>query len=122
MSSAQERALVLVADDEEVVRAFVACALRSGGFRVVEACDGEDALSWAAQYHGRIHLLVTDCAMPRLDGVKLSERLKSFHPETGVLFITGCWSGLTAPAEQVLYKPFGVRDLLERVESLVASL
>lgn len=116
-----EETLILVAEDEDIVRGFVSGALRSRGFDVVEARDGKEALSWAANYGGRIDLLVTDCIMPRLDGVGLSEQLTLLHPETQVLFMTGCWVDLAVPAGLVLQKPFGAADLIARVGTLLGG-
>lgn len=118
MAGQHDRELVLVADDEEAVRYFVSFALRVGGFEVVEASDGLEALSWAAAYSGAIDLLLTDCAMPRMDGVRLSEQLAALHPETRILFMTGQWNGL-APRGPVLLKPFAAGDLLDRVRSVL---
>ena len=117
-----ELVVVLVADDDEAVRSFMASALRNRGFNVVEAKDGLDALSWADGYRGRIHLLVTDCAMPKMDGIQLAERLNSLHPETQILFVTGCWTGPLPSDERVLHKPFGVKDLFEKVEGLLVTV
>jgi two-component system, cell cycle sensor histidine kinase and response regulator CckA len=114
--------LILVAEDEDIVRGFVSRALRSCGFEVVEARDGKDALTWAASYGGRIDLLLTDCIMPRLDGIGLSEQLTLLHPETQVLFMTGCWVDLAVPTGLVLQKPFRAADLIERVGMLLSNV
>ncbi len=117
-----EGTLILVAEDEDIVRGFVSDALRRRGFEVVEARDGKDALTWAASYGGRIDLLLTDCIMPRLDGIGLSEQLTLLHPETQVLFMTGYWVDLAVPAGLVLQKPFGAADLIARVGILLGSV
>ena len=61
---------VLVVDDSPVVRDLIADALRAHGMRVIEAGDGEEALSLLAT-HPSIDLVVTDFEMPRLDGIGL---------------------------------------------------
>lgn len=121
MGGVAEPDMIMVADDEDGVRAFVASVLRRTGYKVIEAHDGLDALFLATNYTGRIPLLVTDCAMPGLDGVRLSQEVSAMHPETKVLFITGCWGEIPAAPECILTKPFCAGDLLARVRSLLMS-
>jgi two-component system, chemotaxis family, sensor kinase CheA len=67
---------VLVADDSPVVRDLIADALRAHGIRVIEACDGQEALE-RLQAHPGIDLVVTDFEMPRLDGPGLIRALRA---------------------------------------------
>src|SRR3990172_3151319 len=63
---------VLVVEDEPAVREVTVRCLRSGGYRVLVARDGQEALEIAARELGRLHLLVTDVVMPGMDGRALA--------------------------------------------------
>ena len=77
---------VLVADDEEGVRTFLADALSLDGHEVVAVGDGEAAL--AALGRESFHVLVSDLKMPRMDGITLLRRVRADHPEVEVLLLT----------------------------------
>lgn len=68
-------AQILVVDDSSVVRAQIAEAVRACGHEPIEAADGEEALARVAA-SGAPALVLTDCNMPRVDGVELSRRLR----------------------------------------------
>ena len=80
---------LLLVEDEDGVRAFAEAALRTAGYTVLPARDGEDALSKAAAHPGPIHLLFTDAVMPRLGGRELAERLLRDRPGLRVLVSSG---------------------------------
>jgi two-component system chemotaxis response regulator CheY len=65
---------ILAVDDSASIRQLVSFTLRSAGFEVIEAVDGEDALS---RMKGSIHLVITDLNMPRMDGIELLKRIRS---------------------------------------------
>jgi CheY-like chemotaxis protein len=81
--------VVLVAEDEVVVRNIVCLLLNREGYQVLSAADGTEALELARQYHGTIDLLLTDVKMPRMDGVALAERIISERPGIRVLLMSG---------------------------------
>lgn len=118
---------ILLVEDEPAVRDVVARALRAHGFHVLEAADGEDALSAAQAYNAPIHLVISDVIMPKMDGRALFEQLRSWYPNLRFLFVSGYASGaigtaeLRGPATDFLAKPFNgellyvtVRALLDR--------
>src|ERR1043165_2985394 len=65
---------IMTVDDSASVRQMVSFTLRSAGYEVVEATDGEDAL---ARLQGAIHLVLTDLNMPRMDGIELVRRIRA---------------------------------------------
>ena len=65
---------ILAVDDSASIRQLVSFTLRSAGFEVIEAVDGEDALS---RLKGSVHLVITDLNMPRMDGIELLKRIRS---------------------------------------------
>jgi two-component system cell cycle sensor histidine kinase/response regulator CckA len=111
---------VLIVDDDDGVREFVARALGRAGYAVVTACDGLDALR-IVEAQPRFDLFVLDVMMPGLRGDVLAKRLYDRDPQTKVLYITGYADQFFAlrPAlrenEAVLVKPVGVATLLDAV-------
>ncbi|MCD4748745.1 MAG: PAS domain S-box protein, partial [Thermoanaerobaculales bacterium] len=80
---------ILLAEDDRAVRMLAAGTLRKLGYRVLEAIDGEDALTQVASHDGTIDLLVTDVVMPRLRGPDLAASLLQAFPDIKVVFISG---------------------------------
>jgi two-component system, NtrC family, response regulator AtoC len=115
-------ATVLVVDDEEGVRSFVAEALETAGHRVVQAADGNEA---ARLLDARsFHLLITDLKMPGMGGMALLRKVKAEQPETEVLVLTahgsveGAVEAMKLGAFEYLQKPLSgpdeLRVLVER--------
>ncbi len=107
---------MLVADDEASSRDGLAGLLRSEGFDVVVASDGDEALGMLADAAPEV--LVTDLHMPRLDGMQLLERAKEVQPELVVVMVTAFSDVDTAVramqkgAEHYLTKPVQIDELL----------
>jgi len=107
---------VLLAEDEDAVRALMRRTLEDRGYRVLEAVGGDDALRQSQDYPGRIDLLLTDVVMPRMSGFKLAKLIRESRPETRTLYVsgyayTGRHEGETISPETFLAKPFSP-DLL----------
>jgi DNA-binding response OmpR family regulator len=81
------RARVLVVDDDPEVRALVSRRLQRSGYSVEEAADGEEGLAFVRKEVP--DLVVTDMAMPRLDGLGLIQALHRIDPELPVIVLTG---------------------------------
>ena len=111
---------VLVVDDEEPIRRFVARVLRDEGWQAITACDGADAVD-AAKKIERLDLLVTDLMMPKMSGDELARQLQSDERDLPVLYLTGYSDRLFADRMQLweneafLDKPCSVKGLLEAV-------
>jgi two-component system, cell cycle sensor histidine kinase and response regulator CckA len=112
---------VLLTEDEQDVREIAREFLESGGYRVIEAKDGAEAIALAAQHRGKIQLLVTDMVMPKMTGQELAVRLQSEHPGLCVVFMSG-YSEHAAmemanadPAVRLLTKPFSRAAILRTV-------
>jgi CheY-like chemotaxis protein len=113
---------ILLVEDDDALRQFVARVLRNAGYYVVEAGNGEDALE-APESHGRIDLLITDVVMPKLGGVELARRLCARDPQLRVVYISG-YSEATlkkqnalGPEAAWLTKPFTCSQLLQEARS-----
>jgi signal transduction histidine kinase len=116
-------AALLLVDDDAEVRAVTAAMLREAGHAVFEVSDGAGALEIVRREGGKIDLLVSDFAMPGMNGVELARKARALLPGLPVLFITGfaetaALSGYARP-EETLRKPFLSRDLVERVALLL---
>jgi CheY-like chemotaxis protein len=121
------RYTVLLADDDEAVRRMTARALRGIGLRVLEACDGREALDLFNAAPDAVDLVLTDVCMPRLSGRALAFALAHLRPNLPVLFITGYPEdqdvrALQADSATVLGKPFTLGQLVAAtVEALRAG-
>jgi CheY-like chemotaxis protein len=118
--------LVLVADDDAQVRTLIARTLAAAGFAVSQAVDGADALRHLAAAGGEVALVVTDLAMPELDGAALARALARRVPALPVLVVSGqasdgCLAALPdGAAVRFLPKPFTRAALLDAVHGLLA--
>jgi DNA-binding NtrC family response regulator len=110
---------ILVVDDDELMRSFVATVLKEEGHRVVEAKNGKIAL--AALSEGGFDLVVTDLRMPDLSGLDLLCQGKARRPDARWIIITAFGSignaveAMKAGASDYLTKPFQSPDELRRV-------
>ena len=110
---------ILVAEDDEAMRAYLARALQNAGYDVVAVDRGTHALPYLENEH--FDLLLSDIVMPEMDGIELAQRCAEISPATKVMFITG-FAAVTlkanreAPQATVLSKPFHLKDLVLEVE------
>ncbi|MEO0642581.1 MAG: response regulator, partial [Pseudomonadota bacterium] len=78
---------ILLAEDEEAMRAYLARALTNAGYRVDTVDRGTDAIPLLE--NERFDLLLSDIVMPEMDGIELAQRCAEISPTTKVMFITG---------------------------------
>lgn len=118
---------ILAVDDSNSVRKMVEFALKSRGYNVTTASDGQDALELLEK--NQYDLVVLDINMPNLDGISVLKTVRE-HPDRGslpVLMLTteGQESdrdrALTLGATDYMVKPFKPTELLERVEKLLVK-
>jgi CheY-like chemotaxis protein len=114
-----DQPVILVAEDEVMVQNLVRITLEGAGYFVLTAHDGQEAIELSHQYTERIHLLITDVLMPRMDGYQLCEQILQERPGTAVLLI----SGTHHPGARVPYlaKPFTSYDLCAAVGRIIAA-
>lgn len=122
-----ERRLVLVADDDADILLLLSLTLERGGYDVVTASNGEQALH--AALHRAPDLIVLDLMMPILDGCAVTRELRSDERtrDTPVVILTAfaeetqAAAALAAGADAYMKKPFSGRDLLAKSASLLAD-
>jgi two-component system cell cycle sensor histidine kinase/response regulator CckA len=118
------RGLVMVVEDEPAVRAMVSRVLQDEGYEVVAAQDGQEALSVLAGRNG-VRLVVSDVAMPVMNGRELGDRLALIHPGLPVLYMSGFADdeiisrGLLEPGRPFIQKPFESELFARRVAELL---
>ena len=117
---------VLVAEDDNSVRALISIILSEAGYNVYEACDGLEAVGSLKKR--RYDVLLTDYQMPKMDGLELLVLAQAMWPDLPVIvassdaLLTQTAHGLLAPAYAVLEKPFDRSELLDTVQSAVHGL
>lgn len=118
---------ILLVEDETGVRELASQFLKAGGYTVLEAGDGAEAMHCVSNHAGAIDLLLTDMVMPRMSGAELAEKLWGLRPGLRVIFMTGysefsAKDGERLSAEAaVLQKPFSRLSLLEKVREVISA-
>ena len=125
-ASLADGAVVLVADDDEVVRALAVRALEDAGYRVLKTGDGLETLK--AMTHGKPELVLLDIEMPGLDGKAVMRIVASMGDRAPtVVFFTAQdgeearAEGLAMGAADYITKPFRTGDLVARVGAALAA-
>lgn len=117
--------LVLLAEDEDSVRAVAREALERRGYRVLAAADGPSALKLARECPEKIDLLLTDVVMPGMNGRELAETLLRERPDTRVLFASGYTDdsallhGVRTDEVSFIQKPFTPPALVQSVREVL---
>jgi len=117
------KARILIAEDDSNIRLGLAATLESEGYAVTPTADGAQALRLFAQE--KVDLVILDVMMPRKSGYDVCRELRARDPRVPVLFLTAKGEevdkvvGLKLGADDYMTKPFGVHELLARVEALL---
>ena len=121
---------VILAEDEDAVRALARLALEQCGFRTLEARDGVEAMRISNDFADPIDLLVTDVVMPQMSGMELARQMSARRPKMKIVFTSGFTDeamlrgdaagtgGLLGSGGAVfLQKPYTPRDLAAKATS-----
>jgi PAS domain S-box-containing protein len=117
--------LILIAEDEPMVRDIMARTLRDCGYAVAEAADGRQALDLVESKQGRVNLIVADVVMPDMGGREMASRLADRWPDVPVLFTSGYTGldvvhrGLLEEGREFLQKPLAPEALARKVREMV---
>ncbi len=118
--------VVLVVEDEPVVRALIVEVLTELGYQPLEAADGPSGLG-ILQSSRRIDLLITDVGLPGLNGRQVADAARAVRPNLKVLFMTGyaenaaAASGFLEPGMALIAKPFAMDDLAMRIREMMEA-
>jgi two-component system, cell cycle response regulator CpdR len=118
-------ARILITEDEDALRSFVARALRLDGHETVEAGDGADGL--ARLKDQSFDLLLSDIRMPVMDGIELTHHASAAFPQLKILLMTGYAEqreradDLSGKVVDVISKPFTLPDIRKAVAQALAA-
>jgi CheY-like chemotaxis protein len=109
--------VVLIVDGVEIVLRATEAILRRKGYSPIAASGPLEALEKSRGFEGAIHLLLTDVAMPDLDGLALAQQILAERPQTRVLLMSG-YANLRFRLP-LLKKPFRMNHLLDQVSKVI---
>ena len=119
---------ILLAEDEELVRSLALRVLERGGYRVLVAKDGAEAIALVESRGDEIDLALLDVVMPKANGPQVRARIRDIQPGMALLFCSGysrqMLPGSVVPEDEsieLLVKPYPPRVLLERVRTALAK-
>jgi CheY-like chemotaxis protein len=118
---------ILLVDDEELLRTVIGDLLSQLGYNILSTSNGPDALALAADYPGKIDLLLTDVVMEPLSGPALADALTRSRPEMKVVFISGNATptlspdGTLKPGTVLMQKPFTVKLLSAKLREVLET-
>jgi CheY-like chemotaxis protein len=118
---------VLIAEDEAALRELISNRMRTEGYEVLEAANGEEAVAIASRHKSDIRLLLTDVIMPKLRGPQLASRLRLKFPGLKVIYMSGytesalVQDGMLERNTVLLQKPFTVKKILEVIQQMNVS-
>ncbi len=119
-----DRPIILVADDEVMIRNLVTLLLQEHGYIVLSASDGQEGLELSRKYPGPIDLVITDVEMPRLNGMNLIAHLHEERPGIRSIVMSGSDMNEIISQNvnlQFLPKPFDGEALLGRVKAILGA-
>ena len=117
---------ILLAEDDDSLRGFLARALERAGYDVRSCADGEEALAALEDGEGW-DLLLTDIVMPGVDGIEVARQAAARFGGLRIMFITGFAAVALAagdrapPGARVLSKPVHLREIVAEVERMIAA-
>jgi CheY-like chemotaxis protein len=116
---------ILLVEDDPDVRALTEAVLERGGYEVIAARDGDEALRVFRDQGRPVHLLVSDVVMPKMSGRELAERLRVLQADLKVLYVSGYTQealghhGVLEPGIVLLPKPFQPVAMLDKVREML---
>ena len=115
---------ILLAEDDDSLRGFLARALERAGYVVTACADGDEAV---LALDSPWDLLLTDIVMPGMDGIEVARQAAAKHPGLRIMFITGFAAVALAAHDKapagakVLSKPIHLREIVTEVERMIAA-
>ena len=125
MEETKRSVVILIVDDDELVRMTLSVLVGSLGYHCLVAGDGVEAL--AVLRSTQVDLVLTDIVMPGMDGIEVARLAAARHPGLRIMFITGFAAVALAagesapPGAKVLSKPIHLREIVSEVERMMAA-
>ena len=122
----QEKARILVVDDEAAIRLTLDVLLRRAGHIVTTVANGEEALAWLMERP--FDLLLIDLGLPGISGLKVAQAAQQYHPSAVILFLTGSSDFVGIPVEEqvghfaYILKTASPQEVLERVAAALLEV
>lgn len=119
--------VILVVDDDPAVLQVACKILQRGGYQVLRAASGPEALEVAESHEGRFDLLLTDIVMPVMNGRELGEALAARYPDVRILYMSAytedevVLDGLKTSDVNFIPKPFTVEGLRDKVRLVLSD-
>jgi two-component system, cell cycle sensor histidine kinase and response regulator CckA len=120
--------VVLIAEDEEMVRMVIVKCMDLLGWKTLEAADGEEAVRVHRDHPGQIDLLLSDYLMPKLNGLEAARQIRNRDPKLPVILMSGFTNEATVENfraegfEHFIKKPFSIKDLTEMLKTACAPV
>ncbi|MDB5996824.1 MAG: response regulator [Pseudomonas sp.] len=116
-----EKSIILVVEDDDIVRMLIVDVLEELEFRALEADGCEQALEFLNDEDQHIDLMMTDVGLPVMDGRELAVQARLVRPELPILFASGYAESIDVPGDMhVIGKPFSIDQLRDKVKSILA--
>jgi CheY-like chemotaxis protein len=113
--------VVLVVEDDVLIRLMIADQLRERGFGVIEASNADEAII-LLQSQVAVNLVVTDVRMPgSMDGIALARLVRETRPELKLVVTSGNSAGDPGAADAFFRKPYDLDRVIDRIEELLAT-
>ncbi|HYQ47917.1 MAG TPA: response regulator [Thermodesulfovibrionales bacterium] len=109
---------ILIADDDTNLRTFIKTVLERAGCRVIEACDGEEAIDKFLLNSSEVDLLVLDVRMPRKNGKDAYDEILKLKPGIKAIFISGFPDDSIREHADFISKPFTPQALLTHMNGM----
>ena len=116
---------ILVVEDERILRGLCKRMIASAGYKVLVACDGEEAIALYKKYKDNIALILSDIVMPKLDGIGLAKALSELKAKSKVLYMSGYIGNPSVELNQAnlttdfIAKPFNRQTLLAKIREVL---
>ncbi|WP_028620120.1 response regulator [Pseudomonas sp. Ant30-3] len=116
-----EKSIILVVEDDNIVRMLIVDVLEELEFQVLEADGSEKALEFLNDEDQYIDLMMTDVGLPGMDGKELAKQARMLRPELPILFASGYAESIDVPdGMHVIGKPFSIDQLRDKVKGMLA--
>lgn len=115
---------ILLLEDEKSLRQVMYELLTAGGYNVLQAGRGDDAIDLAEQFTGSVPLIISDVVLPDMNGPSVVTKIQALHPEANVLYVTGYAEAplvqqLVSQGAALMQKPVSGRELLNKVDVML---